>query len=388
VRGTLWAVVQLLAVTVIGASLVLLGGAATFAWSISGRVRNEALRPGLPRPPITARVVDVGGGRITLVPTGRRALRQRGVWGLRWDGGYSRVVARGAEADGRVVFEVAAGAAVPGLNTICEFDAAAYPDPPVTLARRFREVHYPAPVGEVPAWLLEGTGEVWAVTVHGQSQSRLEPLRLAESPPLDSMPTLVVSYRNDPGVARSSDGDFHFGDEEWADLEAGASYAVSQGARSIVLTGHSMGAGIALRFMERSPLARRVRALIFDSPMLDLRSAVKWTGRTTGVPSVAIPLVMGVATRRFGIDWSRYDLRSVAEHTSVPMLLLHGDRDGQTPVSASVALAARSPESVSLERFSGAGHCQSWNEYPDRYGEAVRAFLAKVLEPTDAQPSE
>ena len=377
----------LLAVTIAGLSLVVLGGAGAFAWSASGRIRSEGLRPGLPRPPIRARVANVSGSLITLSPVGRRALRRRGAWGLSWDGGYVRIVARGEEQEGQVSFEVLPGAAVPGSGTVCELDAAAHPDPPVTLERPFHEVHYPSAIGELPAWLLEGAGDVWAVCVHGQSQSRLEPLRLAEVPPLATMPALVVSYRNDPSVPPSSDGDFHFGDEEWADLEAGVSYALSQGAHSIVLTGHSMGAAVALRFMERSPLADNVRALIFDSPMLDLRSAVKWTGRTTGVPSAAIPLVMGVAARRFGIDWSRYDLRPVAEGVSVPTLLLHGDRDGQTPVGVSADLAARAPRTVTLERFDGAGHCQSWNEYPDRYSKVVRGFLARSLHP-GRTPSE
>jgi uncharacterized protein len=47
-------------------------------------------------------------------------------------------------------------------------------------------------------------------------------------------------------------------------------------------------------------------------------------------------------------------------------------------VAISEALAAARPDLVTLERFGGDGHVQSWNADPARYERAVRDFLGRV----------
>jgi uncharacterized protein len=47
-------------------------------------------------------------------------------------------------------------------------------------------------------------------------------------------------------------------------------------------------------------------------------------------------------------------------------------------VAVSEALAAARPDLVTLERFGGDGHVESWNVDRARYERAVRAFLERV----------
>ena len=61
------------------------------------------------------------------------------------------------------------------------------------------------------------------------------------------------------------------------------------------------------------------------------------------------------------------------------MALIHGDRDGQSPIAVSEEIAARHPDLVTLERVPGAGHCQTWNVDPVRYGAALDALLGRAL---------
>ena len=60
------------------------------------------------------------------------------------------------------------------------------------------------------------------------------------------------------------------------------------------------------------------------------------------------------------------------------MLVFHQTGDPTVPVAISEALAAARPDLVTLERFGGDGHVQSWNVDRPRYERAVRAFLERA----------
>src|SRR5438270_1879053 len=83
------------------------------------------------------------------------------------------------------------------------------------------------------------------------------------------LPVLDLSYRNDVGSPASPDHLYHLGASEWQDVDAGLRYARAHGARHFVLYGFSMGGSIAESFLHHSRLARRVRAVVLDSPALD-----------------------------------------------------------------------------------------------------------------------
>lgn len=69
--------------------------------------------------------------------------------------------------------------------------------------------------------------------------------------------------------------------------------------------------------------------------------------------------------------------RAWASDLSVPVLLLHGERDDSVPIRPSEALSALRPDLVTLVRFD-AGHTLSWNSDPDRWKREVDTWLARL----------
>lgn len=357
-------------IVIVALSLLAIGAV---AWIAAGRVGREGLRPGQSRAAVRATVVSATADEVVLIPSGRRRLKVTGTWSLWWPGG-SGSISRPTAVDERAVrFKLDRAAQPPSPGTTCEFDSA----PLASEGGRASstEVTYETPLGAVTGYLVPGSGSSWLICVHGQSSSPRGTYRLLDVVAAAPAPKLAVSYRNDPGAPPAADGNFDFGRSEWADLEAGVQYAIDHGAAEIVLVAESMGASIALWFMHHSPLAARVRGIVLDAPVLDFESAVEWVGRTTGVPRPLIGLGKRAAALRFSIDWRRYDAREVLDAVEVPVLLIHGDRDGQVPVALSAEAASRN-RAVVFERFAGAGHCQSWNTDRDRYesllGDLVR----------------
>jgi pimeloyl-ACP methyl ester carboxylesterase len=98
----------------------------------------------------------------------------------------------------------------------------------------------------------------------------------------------------------------------------------------------------------------------------------------TPVPPALTETAKGIAGLRYHLDWGELDYVDRAGRLSTPMLVFHQTGDPTVPVAISEALAAARPDLVTLERFGGDGHVQSWNADPARYERAVRAFLGRV----------
>jgi pimeloyl-ACP methyl ester carboxylesterase len=266
-------------------------------------------------------------------------------------------------------------------------DGYAWPaDPSLAAGRPAREVSYPSPLGPTPAWLVDGRRGTWVILVHGYNAPRTETLRTLATVTRRGYPALAIAYRNDPGAPRSPDGLRRWGATEWRDLEAATRYALEHGATGVVLAGSSMGGALVTSFLLESPLAARVvRGAILDAPALDLGTVID-NGATdrelpilgTPVPPALTEAAKGIAGLRYHLDWGELDYVDRAGRLSTPMLVFHQTGDPTVPVAISEALAAARPDLVTLERFGGDGHVQSWNADPARYERAVRAFLGRV----------
>jgi hypothetical protein len=163
---------------------------------------------------------------------------------------------------------------------------------------------------------------------------------------------------------------------EWRDLDEAARYALAHGARHLVLYGYSMGGAIATQFMERSPLAPRVSALVLDAPALDWRRVLEFNAERTGFPAAAAnPLEWAIASR-IDVDWDRLDALRHTRAFHLPILLFQGTDDELVPPGLSRDFAAELPGYVSLHMVPRAGHTQSWNVDPGLYERRLRAFLA------------
>jgi len=249
-------------------------------------------------------VVQHSAEEVVLDPASKRPLKTSGVWGLSWDGGYARISNAVRESGGRVRYSVDVMQGELGVGLVCGLDIAAFP-PGLPEAVGMSEVVYPTPFGEFTGWFAPGTGSTWLVCVHGRNTMHREMLRTVEATRGHGLPTLSVSYRNDEGNPPTDDGLYHFGRDEWRDLEAAIEYALASGATDIVIAAESIGGVVALWFMHESPLRERVRGIVIESPLLDMGSAVLWVGENTSlIPTPVMRLGMAVTARRFHLTWA------------------------------------------------------------------------------------
>ncbi|MEW1953413.1 alpha/beta hydrolase [Terrabacter sp. NPDC080008] len=260
--------------------------------------------------------------------------------------------------------------------------------PSVSLGLPDQDVVIVSDIGPLPGWLVSpqggATGTDWAVLVHGRGARKEETLRAVPVLHAAGWTSLVTAYRNDRDAPRGLDGRYSLGLSEWRDVEAAMSYAVSRGARRILLLGWSMGGAIVLQALDRSPLARHVVGVVFDSPVIDWGVVLRHHGRLRKVPGplvrVATDLMGSRRSRRLvgvhePIDVARTDWVARAGELRHRMLVIASDGDDFVPIGPAVALAGRRPDLVRLERWGTAGHCREWNVEPQRWESVVREFV-------------
>jgi alpha-beta hydrolase superfamily lysophospholipase len=366
---------------VVGA-LVLLGGGAFVgvAWYYADQIESGAFRVDNSPPDLDLKVERIENREVTLRRvTGDARLDEPGVLGLESARGYAQI-GDVREFDGDLVvrrFEPIDGAIATGDEV--RFDRSAFPgDPRRAHGLEYQEIRIPAKIGDLPAWYVEGRGDVWAILVHGRTARRTEALRALKTVSDAGMPALVVSYRNDGEVPTDPSGRYQFGLTEWQDLEAAVKYALGKGAGSVVLIGYSMGGAIIANFMYESKVSDEVAGLVLDSPMLDLGQTVDLAARERNLPQVLASAAKRIATWRYGVDWTALNYLARVDELEAPVLLFHGDRDRTVPISISDHFARERRDIVTYVRVPGADHVASWNVDPVRYEKALLEFLKKV----------
>lgn len=340
------------------------------------------------------RVVAVRDGEVWLSPS--RWAEQPGEWGVRWPGGVAQVgpvlPATGEPVPGSVLAPVAGvpgdvvrrplrAGLVPPVGPVM-VDAGLFDGDPGTRGLSFETVRVAAPLGDCPAWLVPATGSTWLIAVHGRGVDHRECLCMLPVPHRLGHPVLAISYRNDVGAPASPDGHYHLGDTEWQDLAASVEYALANGATGLVLYGWSMGAAITGAFLNRAPeaLVSPVRAVVWDSPMLDWRATLRLQASRRHLPPGLTPLAIAVTSRRIGIDFDQFDLVRRPPTRRPPTLLFHGDADTAVPVRTSRALAAEARRlgwPLRYVEVAGAEHTANWNVDPAAYESAVADFLTE-----------
>lgn len=311
--------------------------------------------------------------------------------GLRWATGYGRLAAARETGDAnvrRALTLVVGDLPQPGMPA--ELDVRDHPQDPMSADLGLREVTVPGPLGDYPAWVATPSGdpsnETWAIVVHGNSLSPADGLRMVPILTEAGLPTLVASYRNDPGAPQDPSGKLRYGLTEWKDLEAMVRYALDQGSDGVVLDGYSMGGGIVMAFLQRSDLADQVRAVILDAPMLDFSATVDDNAtREEIAPGVPLPpsltaVAKQLAAWRFGVDWAALDyLAETGPYERLPFLVFHGTVDETVPIATSREFKALMPDQVQLTECEGAGHIECWNLDPAAYAATVGNFLEATV---------
>lgn len=310
---------------------------------------------------------------------------RRGRWGVSWGDGYAQV-GRVVEEDGEIATrELLASWGSPArADTEAVFEGYAYPPQAQAPGLPVEEVSFRSPVGDLPAWYYPADGDTWAIFVHGRSAAKHEAFRALPTAHARGMPCLTISYRNDADAPRSPDGHSHLGATEWEDVEAAVVYALSRGAKDVVLVGYSMGGALVVNFLRVSPKVDRVRGIVLEAPVLDwgpvLRRAAEARGLPPAVLPVLLPATMAVARMNTGIDWRSMRHLDASSDLRHPTLLIHGDADEVVPVELADSLAAARPDLIRYLRVPGAGHVRSWNVAPEAYEEALGSYLDEMLE--------
>ncbi len=322
-------------------------------------------------------VLAYDGDTVTVALDTETALAGR--HGLLWDGGLTQVDAQLQvdEQNEQVTYQVADTSVPVPVPTDAAWYAWYYDGTPADLGLDFSEVSPRSEVGDLPSWYLPGDGDTWVIGIHGHNGDREEALRALPTLAELGLPTVVMRYRNDEGVA-SPDGLVHLGDTEWRDVDAVMTWAREQGAERFVLYGWSMGGAIAMQALDRAQNRDAVDAVVLDGPVLDWRALLDLQAADRGLPAVLADVGAQITEWRIGIDFDDFDWVARADEIDVPVLVFHGPGDGYVPWEPSRDLAAARPDLVRLEQVDGAGHTRSWNADPERYARVVTQFLTPV----------
>lgn len=302
-----------------------------------------------------------------------------GVYGLDWQAGHAILGAVRA-SDGDTVtrrLRTVRGYLTPGMKVATDSKVYAG-DPGQALGLPFADVRVPGELGPMPAWMVPSRGDTWAIVVHGINDNPQAGLRIVPTLRRSGLPTLLISYREDLGAPPSPDGLHHMGLTEWRDLAAAARYALSHGARRLVLIGYSMGGALVAQLMERSPLASRVAGLVLDAPALDWKAILSFHATEMGLPSFTTLPVEWAISARIDADWESLDALEHPDDFHLPILLFHGSEDKVVPISTSEELAAELPRWVTYYRVPLAGHTEAWNVDPRLYERRLTAFLSRT----------
>jgi len=350
-------------------------------WYYSSVLHDDALAVDHSPDEFDLVVREVDGDRVVIMTTAATSgdnWKREGRDGLAWDGGWALLGSPIEVGEDRVSRQVLEGTPPPP-GTPVRIDGWAYPeDPQVAHDIPFTTVDIAGELGSLPAWYIDGDSSTWVIAVHGKNAERREALRMLPVPHELGMPVLVISYRNDEGVAPDPSGVHRYGTTEWPDLAAAVEYALANGAQSVVLAGYSMGAGIVLSFMQHSSLAADADALVLDAPMISFSASVEFQAKDRGLWPILTSVGKKFAEWRYDVDWGATDYRSTARDLEIPVLLFHTTGDRTTPPSESVAWATHSPN-VTLVSVEGEGHVRSWNLEPERYEQELREFLGRVI---------
>jgi alpha-beta hydrolase superfamily lysophospholipase len=349
------------------------------SWHFSSRV----LVPDHSNRPEDVTVEAVSSRRIVL-ERNEDTLRP-GVYGLDWQSGHAivgKILARDESTVTRRLLE-ARGYLVPEEKVAVDTSVYAG-NPRQARGLPFKTVSIPDELGPMSAWYVpvrapaatERPSRTWAIVVHGINDDPQVGLRLAPTLRSAGLASLLITYREDLGAPDSPDGLHHMGLTEWRDLQAAARYALSHGARSLVLIGYSMGGSLVTQFMQHSALAGRVRGLILDGPVLSWQAILSYNATEMGLPAVAAKPVEWAIGARIDADWDDLNALRHTEDLELPILLFHGVDDTVIPSETSDELAEKLPEWVTYYRPPQAEHTQSWNVNPPLYERRVQAFLA------------
>jgi alpha-beta hydrolase superfamily lysophospholipase len=247
----------------------------------------------------------------------------------------------------------------------------------------YEDVTFSSPAGKFDAWFVPGDPEqkTWVIFTHGLNSRPQEGLRTLDTTHSLGYPTMLITYRNDPGQP-ATDGYASFGGDEWEDLEGAVQYALDNGAEEVFLVGYSHGGAVTLSFLLNSSLAEAVPGVFLDAPASNFSQIVNDAAADMGAPGPITGLAKSLSQIRFGINWDATDYTARAADFRTPMTIVQGTADTTVPPEVNKqfmeAVNAETPGLVDLYLFDGAEHTAEWNTDRPRFEEILTGALDKA----------
>jgi pimeloyl-ACP methyl ester carboxylesterase len=146
--------------------------------------------------------------------------------------------------------------------------------------------------------------------------------------------------------------------------------------------GESMGAALLLQSLQRES---RFCAVVAESPFSTFREIAydrmgqpfhlgPWVGRTVLRPLVEIAFLR--ACWKYGLRMGEISPEDAVANSHVPVLLIHGQVDGNIPVRHSRAIHALVPRTV-LWEVQGADHCGAIGADPQEFEKRVTGWFSR-----------
>ncbi len=236
------------------------------------------------------------------------------------------------------------------------------------------DVAFESQDGRLGGWWIEAPGcKSVAICAHGYVMSRAELVPEALLLWKEGMSCLLFDFR---AHGRSQGRRCSMGYREREDLKAAVRYARERapGAKILVL-GSSMGAAAAALALGDEP--ELLDALVLDSSYSRLTDAILGWWRFLGGEKLRVLLspTVFVAWPLAGFNPFRVDVSEALRRTEVPLLFMHGTRDGLArPAEAQRNFeAARGPKKMVW--FEGCNHSEGRWEQTEKYRAELLGFL-------------
>ena len=170
-------------------------------------------------------------------------------------------------------------------------------------------------------------------------------------------PVFIFDYR---GFGKSEGEPLHE-DDLYQDARGALSYLAGQGwhHERMIFFGQSLGSAVALQMA----LENKPAGLVMESSFTSMKETVK-----------AISPIAYYTFGWWGINM-HFDNLAKIDRLEVPLLLIHGDRDGVLPVRMTRQLYARAVAPKMLLVIRGGGHCDSFKADGTAYLAAWSSYL-------------
>jgi alpha-beta hydrolase superfamily lysophospholipase len=247
------------------------------------------------------------------------------------------------------------------------------------LSDQYQEIQIP---NGTKAWLFPNESSRWIIHIHGRRARMGETLRNVSHLAKYGFNQLTISMESDPKPFGLGKTKSNLGDTEWLEIERAVLYARDHGAREIILFAWSQGALISGQFLIRSKNSGLVKGAIFDSPLLDYRSTMRFHAKRNRVPEhLGDKVIDSIASNKMirvlgfnNVDVDRLSLTRNKLTNDVPVLVLFSEKDGHVEMS-DVYEFNKVNKQVTLVEIQGAKHCRLYNHDQSKYLSSIDSWL-------------